>query len=343
MFGERLRTEIAVPVSHRHVVFTIPKVLRGLFERERSLLGLLARMAYEAVRRVLKATGEGKDAAPRDAAPGFVASIQTFGSYANFHPHVHALVTEGVFTRDGSFHSVAWPPSGVLEEVFRRLLLAALERAERLSEDFAANLASWRHSGFSVYAASRVDALDLDGLERLARYVTRPALSNGAVTIREDGRVDVATPADPQTGATFLTLDALDFVHAVVTQIPDARRHLVRYYGAYSHRRRATVRAKNGAADAVATAIEGPPATHPAPEPATPAEPGSPEAKRRSAWARVLKKIFEVDPLLCPRCGGEMKAIAWITDRAVIDRILAHRAKAGLASPFEARGPPASG
>ena len=50
-----------------------------------------------------------------------------------------------------------------------------------------------------------------------------------------------------------------------------------------------------------------------------------------------------MDPLVCPKCGGEMKVIAWITDRAVIDRILAHRAKAGLASPFEARGPPASG
>ena len=66
------------------------------------------------------------EVAPKDAVPGVVASIQTFGSYANFHPHVHALVTEGVFARDGAFHAVAWPPSGVLEEVFRRLLLTAL-------------------------------------------------------------------------------------------------------------------------------------------------------------------------------------------------------------------------
>ena len=161
------------------------------------------------------------------------------------------------------------------------------------------------------------------------------------MTIREDGRMDVVTPRDLQTGATSLTLDALDFVHAVVTQIPDARKHLVRYYGAYSHRRCAIVREKNGAADALAGA--GTPVAPAASEPVTPAEPGSPEAKRRSAWARVLKKVFEVDPLVCPKCGGEMKVIAWITDRAVIDRILAHRAKAGLASPFEARGPPAPG
>jgi hypothetical protein len=35
-----------------------------------------------------------------------------------------------------------------------------------------------------------------------------------------------------------------------------------------------------------------------------------------------------------------MKGIAWITDRAVVDRILAHRAKARLESPFEARAGP---
>ena len=101
------------------------------------------------------------------------------------------------------------------------------------------------------------------------------------------------------------------------------------------------MREKNGAADALAGA--GTPVAPAASEPVTPAEPGSPEAKRRSAWARVLKKVFEVDPLVCAKCGGEMRVIAWITDRAVIDRILAHRAKAGLASPFEARGPPAPG
>jgi len=54
----------------------------------------------------------------------------------------------------------------------------------------------------------------------------------------------------------------------------------------------------------------------------------------------VLKKVFEVDPLRCPRCESEMVVIAWITDRAVIDRVLEHRTKAGLESPFDARGPP---
>ena len=81
-FAEKLFEEIAAPVAHRHLVFTIPKALRGLFQRERTLLGLLSRCAYDAVRRAFATYLE-----DRHAVPGFVASIQTFGSFAaNFHP-----------------------------------------------------------------------------------------------------------------------------------------------------------------------------------------------------------------------------------------------------------------
>jgi hypothetical protein len=45
--------------------------------------------------------------------------------------------------------------------------------------------------------------------------------------------------------------------------------------------------------------------------------------------AELLKRIFEVDPLACPRCGAAMRIIAFILDGAVIAAILRHR-----------RGPP---
>ena len=134
-----------------------------------------------------------------------------------------------------------------------------------------------------------------------------------------------------------------------MTQIPDAKKRLVRYYGGYSLRMRTTVRAKHaGVVGANAVTGEGgepsgAPGTGTSPERVTPAERGSPEAKRRSAWRRLLRKHFEVDPLLCPKCKTQMKVVAFITERATIDRILDHREAAGLVSPFEPRGPPLSG
>jgi hypothetical protein len=44
----------------------------------------------------------------------------------------------------------------------------------------------------------------------------------------------------------------------------------------------------------------------------------------RRSWAQLIKRIYEVDPLVCPSCGGEMKVIAFIIDHAVVDKILRH-------------------
>ena len=60
----------------------------------------------------------------------------------------------------------------------------------------------------------------------------------------------------------------------------------------------------------------------------------------RRSWARMIRRIYEVDPLVCPRCGDELKVVSVIMDPVVVDRILAHRAQKGLDDLFEARAPP---
>ena len=38
----------------------------------------------------------------------------------------------------------------------------------------------------------------------------------------------------------------------------------------------------------------------------------------------MLRKIYEVDPLTCPKCKNEMRILAFIEDREVIKKILKH-------------------
>ena len=64
------------------------------------------------------------------------------------------------------------------------------------------------------------------------------------------------------------------------------------------------------------------------------------QARRR--WAELLPRIFEVAPLACPRCGGEMPIVAFIIAPAVIDRTLRHARRAVRRGP-RARGPPRPG
>jgi hypothetical protein len=35
----------------------------------------------------------------------------------------------------------------------------------------------------------------------------------------------------------------------------------------------------------------------------------------------MIRKVYEVDPMVCPKCGGQMKVVAFITDYAAVDRI----------------------
>ena len=234
LFAEKLAGEILAAVPHRHWTFSIPRVLRGLFERERALPGLLSQTAYASILKTFQALLDRKD-----VRPGCVFSLQTFGAYgANFNPHCHGLVTDGANSADGQFPPLPSLDASAVMEVFRRMLLLRLHKAERLSESFMQNLLSWVHPGFSVYAGPPIDAAEIDSIEAQARYITRPVLAIDALHRLKDGSLVLHTPPDPKTGATSIELDPLEWIHRITSHIPDPGGHCQRFYGAYSNRGR---------------------------------------------------------------------------------------------------------
>ena len=58
----------------------------------------------------------------------------------------------------------------------------------------------------------------------------------------------------------------------------------------------------------------------------------------RQAWARLSRKIYAADPLVCPRCGGRMQVSAVIEQDDVIFRILSHLGLVSAEDP--SRAPP---
>jgi len=113
--------------------------------------------------------------------------------------------------------------------------------------------------------------------------------------------------------------------------IPEPRRHLVRYYGWYSNvsrGKRRKAEAELGRPAAVGTGV-----------PSRARHNETPNARPlRRSWAQLIKRIYEVDPLVCPKCGSEMKVIAFITEHAVVDKILRHQKK--RRAEERERGPP---
>ena len=135
---------------------------------------------------------------------------------------------------------------------------------------------------------------------------------------------------------------AVEFLVQLLQHLPDARAHLVRRYGLYSSRSRGTWSRKPWL---VRLAPEGWLDQHPQ-QPPPPgravlqesAQPFVSTRESRSAWARLLAKVYEVDALRCSRCGFPMKVLAFITDPPEVHRILLHLIKTGVAPP----GPEAS-
>jgi hypothetical protein len=185
------------------------------------------------------------------------------------------------------------------------------------------NLLSWVHPGFSVYAGPPVEAAEMASLESQARYITRPVLAMDTLQKLDDGNLVMETPPDPRSGATSIGLDPLEWIHRITSHIPDRGRHCQRFYGAYSNRARIPVAPTDGES-------AGLPAKHP--------EQDNSDFSReaRSTWARLIKKIFEANPLLCT-CGGRMRIVSFITDHRVVDRILRHResGRCKAQDPFE--------
>ena len=132
----------------------------------------------------------------------------------------------------------------------------------------------------------------------------------------------------------MLSMDPLEWIHRITMHIPDTGRHGQRYYGAYSNRARAAIPSAGG--DSAACAADAQADTHNS-------DNSDVSKEARSTWARLLKKIFEVDPLLCT-CGARMRIISFITDPQVIDRILRHRqsGRCKAKDPFESRAPPSA-
>ena len=69
----------------------------------------------------------------------------------------------------------------------------------------------------------------------------------------------------------------------------------------------------------------------------TSAEP-PPRRRCSPSWARLIAKVYQVDPLVCTRCGQRMSIVAFVTDSLAIHRILDHL---GLSPPQQEKPPPA--
>ena len=190
-------------------------------------------------------------------------------------------------------------------------------------------------AGFSLHAGVAAKAHERQKLERLCRYITRPAVSEKRLSLTPNGNIRYQLKTPYRDGTTHVIFEPLDFIARLVALVPKPRVNLTRFHGVFapnSHYRAVVTPAKRGRGNTRCLDKDR--------EEQTPAE-----RRASMTWAQRLKRMFNIDIETCRECGGAVKVIACIEDSAVIKKILTHlQQKAPVAQMGllpEGRAPPA--
>jgi len=140
-------------------------------------------------------------------------------------------------------------------------------------------------AGFSLHAGVAARANERDKLERLCRYITRPALSEKRLSLTENGQVRYELKTPYRDGTTHVFFEPLDFMAKLAALVPKPRVNLTRFHGVFApnskHRVQVTP-AKRGKGGK-------PPCTD------NTADQTAPERHVAMTWAQRLKRVFGSD------------------------------------------------
>jgi hypothetical protein len=329
-------------LPHRQFVFTIPKILRPYFKSDKRLFGEVSKLIFSLLSEFFSL------AAGRPLLCACVVSYQSFGEFARFHPHWHVLVLEGGFTTSDRFIYLPIGADESMLKVWQAALLSLFLRKELIDQARVNMLKDWKHSGFSIESETRL--FNKADREALGQYVVRGATCAEKIQYNHasDTVIWTASPKGFYKGKTE-TFKGFEFVDQLVAHLPPRRVQLVRRYGVYAGKVRKQWQERPGiyrlAPDSWQKVHPNKPATVDVTFPKDAPTREAPDAwtkLRKQSWARLLQKVYEVDPLICPKCQGTMSVVALIEDPKALTKIISWASQLEREPPVAvcARSPP---
>jgi putative transposase len=114
------------------------------------------------------------------------------------------------------------------------------------------------------------------------------------------GQVVLTLKTPYREGTTQIVISPLEFIQRLAALVPRPRLHLIRFHGVLAP----NARLRPEIIPNVPVNVNTPSADH--------AEVPPPAAPAPMSWARLLKRVFEIDMEHCSQCGGTLKIIAAI-------------------------------
>jgi len=180
-----------------------------------------------------------------------------------------------------------------------------------------------KQAGFSLHAGVACKSHQRKKLERLCRYITRPAIAERRLSLASNGNVIVALKTPYDDGTSHVVLSPMEFMGRLAALVPRPRVNLTRFHGVFSPRSKLREYVVPGKSEDESEQV-------------------SQSVKNKAysmTWAQRLKRVFAIEIEKCEKCGGNVKIIASIEDPEVVEKILKHL---GLdeASQARNRSPP---
>ena len=170
-----------------------------------------------------------------------------------------------------------------------------------------------KEAGFSLHAGVAAQASERDKLERLCRYISRPAVSEKRLSLTSTGNIRYQLKTPYNDGTTHVIFNPLDFIAKLASLVPKPKVNLTRFHGVFapnSKHRILVTPARRGKGRRKAIGQD-----------------KTPERRTAMTWAQRLKRVFNIDVESCAYCGGPAKVIACIEDQQLIGKILSHLKK----------------
>jgi len=150
--------------------------------------------------------------------------------------------------------------------------------------------------------------------------VSRPAVSEKRLSLTPSGNIRYQLKTPYSDGTTHVIFEPLDFIAKLAALVPKPRVNLTRFHGVFAPNSKHRVD--------VTPAKRGKGRPHEEHKDKTPEQ-----RHQAMTWAQRLKRVFNIDVSVCPKCGCEARVIASIEDQQIIDKILAHLMKKGALPP----------
>ncbi len=182
-----------------------------------------------------------------------------------------------------------------------------------IRRELVQKILGWQHTGFHTH--SQVRATTKNQIERIGKYMIRPLLSLERLSLDEKEGHVIYRYGKGQLQEE--QMDYLEFIARVTSHIPEKHQVMTRYFGVYANAHRGKMRKRSTQSHELNVIDEDLPRIP------------------RKGWAEMIKKVYEVDPLICPECEGEMRIISFLTNWVVVDRIIKH-----LQLSFTSQRPP---